>query len=50
MLDKYLEEIAVDASRITAELGFRPRTGLVEGWTATVAEMRRSGRLKPARV
>jgi len=47
MLDKYLEEIAVDASRITAELGFRPAAGLVEGWTATVAEMRRSGRLPP---
>jgi UDP-glucose 4-epimerase len=47
MLDKYLEEIAVDASRITAELGFRPGAGLVEGWTATVAEMRRTGRLPP---
>lgn len=45
MLDKYLEEVAVDASRIQAELGFRPRIGLIEGWKATIAEMQRTGRL-----
>ena len=45
MLDKYLEEIAVDTSRIQRELGFRPSTGLVEGWKATVDAMRRSGAL-----
>jgi UDP-glucose 4-epimerase len=45
MLDKYLEEVAVDASRIQTELGFRPATGLLEGWRATVDEMRRSGLL-----
>lgn len=45
MLDKYLEEVAVDASRIQAELGFRPRVGLMEGWKATIAEMQRTGRL-----
>jgi nucleoside-diphosphate-sugar epimerase len=45
MLDKYLEEVAVDASRIQTELGFRPRADLVSGWTATVAELRRAGRL-----
>jgi nucleoside-diphosphate-sugar epimerase len=45
MLNKYLEEVAVDASRIQTELGFRPRAGLVEGWSTTVAEMRRSGSL-----
>ena len=45
MLDKYLEEVAVDAVRIQSELGFRPATGLVDGWAATVADMRRSGRL-----
>jgi nucleoside-diphosphate-sugar epimerase len=45
MLDKYLEEIAVDASRIQAELGFRPAAGLVEGWRATVDGMRLTGRL-----
>jgi UDP-glucose 4-epimerase len=42
MLDKYLEEVAVDASRIQRELGFRPHAGLLEGWTATVTALRRS--------
>ena len=41
MLDKYLEEVAVDASRIQAELGFRPRIGLTDGWNRTVAAMER---------
>jgi len=45
MLDKYLEEIAVDGSRIQRELGFRPSTILSDGWSATVDEMRRSGAL-----
>ena len=45
MLNRYLEEIAVDGSRIQAELGFRPGCGLVEGWRTTVAEMRRNGSL-----
>jgi UDP-glucose 4-epimerase len=45
MLDKYLEQVAVDASRIQTELGFRPQTSLAEGWSTTVAEMRRSGGL-----
>jgi nucleoside-diphosphate-sugar epimerase len=43
MLDKYLEEVAVDGSRIRRELGFRPRTGLIEGWNVTIAEMKRTG-------
>jgi len=43
MLDKYLEEVAVEGSRIQRELGFRPRTGLIDGWNVTIAEMRRSG-------
>jgi UDP-glucose 4-epimerase len=43
MLAKYLEEVAVDASRIQTVLGFRPKTSLTEGWSTTVAEMRRSG-------
>jgi nucleoside-diphosphate-sugar epimerase len=43
MLDKYLEEIAVDGSRMQRELGFRPSTRLIEGWKATVDEMKRSG-------
>jgi nucleoside-diphosphate-sugar epimerase len=45
MLDKYLEEVAVDATRIQSELGFRPVTALTDGWAVTVAEMRRTGRL-----
>jgi nucleoside-diphosphate-sugar epimerase len=45
MLEKYLEEVAVDASRIQVDLGFRPTTTLADGWRATVAEMRRTGRL-----
>ena len=45
MLEKYLEEVAVDASRIQRELGFRPHADLLEGWTATVAAMRRTGGL-----
>jgi nucleoside-diphosphate-sugar epimerase len=45
ILDKYLEEVAIDASRIQLELGFRPATTLVDGWRATVDEMRRTGRL-----
>jgi nucleoside-diphosphate-sugar epimerase len=42
MLDKYLEEAAVDASRIQVELGFCPSTELTDGWSRTVAEMRRT--------
>jgi nucleoside-diphosphate-sugar epimerase len=42
MLDKYLEEVAVDGTRIQRELGFRPQTGLLDGWKATVAEMKRN--------
>lgn len=45
MLDKYLEEVAVDGSKIQRELGFRPSTSLTDGWRETVDEMRRSGAL-----
>lgn len=45
MLDTYLEEVAVDATRIQTELGFRPATPLKDGWALTLAEMRRDGRL-----
>ena len=45
VLEKYLEEVAVDASRIQVELGFRPETDLLDGWRSTVGEMRRTGRL-----
>ena len=42
MLDKYLEDIAVDASRIHAELGFRPQFDLSRGWAMTVDRMRQT--------
>jgi nucleoside-diphosphate-sugar epimerase len=45
MLDKYLEEVAVDASRIQRELGFRPSAGLLDGWHLTIAAMQQEGRL-----
>jgi len=45
MLDKYLEEVAVDASRIQRELGFRPCAGLADGWRLTIAAMQAEGRL-----
>jgi nucleoside-diphosphate-sugar epimerase len=45
MLEKYLEEVVVDASRIRTELGFRASTGLAQGWAATISEMRRTSRL-----
>ena len=45
MLEKYLEQAAVDGSRIKDELGFRAATSLTEGWSATIAAMRRSGKL-----
>lgn len=44
-LDKYLETVAVDGSRIQHELGFHPRVGLFDGWRMTIDAMRREGRL-----
>lgn len=45
MLDKYLEDLPVRASRIQEDLGFRPRVDLHRGWALTVEEMRRRGDL-----
>jgi nucleoside-diphosphate-sugar epimerase len=45
MLEKYLEEVAVDGSRIQRELGFRPQVTLLDGWRKTVDDMRRLGSL-----
>jgi nucleoside-diphosphate-sugar epimerase len=42
-VEKYLEDSAVDASRIRAELGFEPRVTLERGWSLTIAEMRKAG-------
>ena len=46
MIDKYMEDVAVDSSRIRQELGFVPSYDLISGWKETVQEMRRSGDLK----
>ena len=40
MLDKYLEDVAIDATRIQRELGFRPRFDLGLGWATTIDRMR----------
>jgi len=39
LLDKFLEDIAVDGSRIQQELGFRPRFDLKQGWNEAVDSM-----------
>lgn len=44
-VDKYVEDVAVDGSRIQRELGFTPAYDLASGWRETVAEMRRVGAL-----
>lgn len=36
-IDKFVEDIAVSADRIQAELGFRPSVSLHEGWKKTLA-------------
>jgi nucleoside-diphosphate-sugar epimerase len=40
MIDKYLEDVAVDASLIQKELGFVPQYDLLNGWTETIRQMR----------
>jgi nucleoside-diphosphate-sugar epimerase len=40
MLDKYLEDVAVEATRIQKEIGFRPRFTLERGWAAAIRQMR----------
>jgi UDP-glucose 4-epimerase len=42
-IDKYTEEVLVDASRIRHELGFEARTGLAEGWRDAVEGLRARG-------
>lgn len=44
-VEKYVEDVAVDASKITRELGFAPAFGLDVGWQTTIREMRRAGAL-----
>lgn len=46
-LDKYVEDIVVDGSRLQHELGFRPQFDLNAGWQQTVLALRASGDLAP---
>lgn len=46
MLDKYLEDVAVDGSKIQREIGFIPQYNLASGWQETIQEMRRAGNLE----
>jgi nucleoside-diphosphate-sugar epimerase len=43
ILDKYLEDSAVDATRIQQELGFAPQFSLVSGWNDAIKKMKESG-------
>jgi hypothetical protein len=43
MLDKYTEDIAVDATLITRTLGFAPAVDLAAGWAETMAALRAEG-------
>lgn len=45
MIEKYIEDIAVDGSLIQKELGFVPQYDLQAGWEETVKEMREGGAL-----
>jgi UDP-glucose 4-epimerase len=45
LLDKYLEDVAVDGRTIMEELGFRPAYDLRAGWQDAVAGMRSAGAL-----
>jgi UDP-glucose 4-epimerase len=48
-IEKYLEDSAVDASRLGAVLGFQPQLDLATGWRLTVERLRASGELPLAR-
>jgi UDP-glucose 4-epimerase len=45
MIDKYVEDVAVDGSLIQSELGFRPAYNLDSGWREAIREMRQQGDL-----
>ena len=45
MLDKLLEDIAVDGRHLCGALGFAPKYGLAQGWQQVVARMRQDGTL-----
>lgn len=44
-IDKYIEDMAVDSSLITKQLGFIPQYDLNAGWRETVAQIQRIGKL-----
>jgi len=43
LIDKYTEDIAVDASLIRKELGFVPHYDLMAGWNDAIVEMKKEG-------
>ena len=43
MIDKYVEDVAVDGSLIQKELGFVPQYNLRTGWAETIRQMRLAG-------
>jgi nucleoside-diphosphate-sugar epimerase len=45
LLDKFLEDAAVDATRIQQELGFAPQFDLVRGWRDIIYKMKQSGEI-----
>jgi nucleoside-diphosphate-sugar epimerase len=45
LLDKYLEDAAVEATRIQQELGFVPQFDLVRGWRDTIRKMKQGGEI-----
>ena len=45
MIEKYIEDIAVNGSLMQKELGFVPQYDLQTGWEETVKEMREGGAL-----
>lgn len=49
MLEKYLEDVAVDGAKIMRELNFRPAYDLPAGWQDAIDHMRRNGVLPRAR-
>jgi nucleoside-diphosphate-sugar epimerase len=48
-LEKYFDDVCVDGTRISRELGFQPERTLVSGWREAVESMRRAGQLPPVR-
>lgn len=44
-IDKYTQDVKVDAHRIQIELGFQPAYNLSSGWTDAIQEMRQQGAL-----